>query len=93
MKENFQSIDKDLITNLKFPKSDVLTDDVQKKLRKLNLEKALMLGNTEKTKFNIYFEDESNKFKVETTIWGLTEERVILKKGVTLPIRRIHHLD
>lgn len=93
MKEQFQNIEKENIVNLKFPKTDVLTDEVQKRLRQLNLEKALMLGNTEKVKFNIYFEDESNKLKVQTTIWGLTEEKVILKKGVTLPISRIHFLD
>jgi hypothetical protein len=28
----------------------------------------------------------------DTTVWGLTEERVILKQGVVIPIERIHKL-
>ncbi len=27
---------------------------------------------------------------VETTIWGVTDKRVILKKGVVIPINRIY---
>jgi hypothetical protein len=30
---------------------------------------------------------------VDTTVWGLTEERVILKQGVVIPIERIHKLE
>ncbi|MFN4300252.1 MAG: hypothetical protein ACK4EX_11075 [Thermaurantimonas sp.] len=93
MKEQFKTIDKENIRNLHFPKTDVLSDDIQRKLRNLELQKALTLGNSDKVKFNIYFEDESNKLKVYTTIWGLTDDQVILKTGVTLPVRRIYYLE
>ncbi|GCD78950.1 hypothetical protein [Schleiferia thermophila] len=93
MKNNFQPIEKEVIKNLKFPKNDVLSDELEKKFRKIELERALRLGNGEKVKFNIYFEDERAKLKVHTTIWGLTEDQVILKTGVTIPISRIHLLD
>ena len=40
----------------------------------------------------IYFEDDMSKKMVETTIWGVTEERVILKQGVVIPVKRIHKI-
>jgi hypothetical protein len=29
---------------------------------------------------------------VETTIWGVTDNRVILKQGVVIPVNRIHKI-
>jgi uncharacterized protein (UPF0248 family) len=47
------------------------------------------LGNLEQIKSKIYFEDQNTKYVVDTTIWGLTNKRIILKRGVTIPIHRI----
>ena len=58
--------------------------------RRQELDRALSLGNLEHSKIKIYFEDDASKKMVETTIWGVTEERVILKQGVVIPIQRIY---
>lgn len=55
----------------------------------MNLERALALGNLEKTKVRIFFEDTDGMKMVETTIWSLTDDRVILKGNVGIPLRRI----
>jgi hypothetical protein len=40
----------------------------------------------------IYFEDDAGNKMVETTIWGVTDSRVILKQGVVIPVNRIHKI-
>jgi hypothetical protein len=86
----FEAIEKEMIANLKFPASDVLADEQSIKERKSDLERALALGNLEHSKIKIYFEDENALRVVETTVWGVTDKRVILKQAVGIPISRIH---
>ena len=88
----FELIDKEIITSLNFPKEDVLEDKEDIAERRNNLDRALSLGNLEHVKIKIYFEDDMSKKMVETTIWGVTEERVILKQGVVIPVKRIHKI-
>lgn len=91
MDYNFEIIDKEKISSLSFPSNDVLDDDKEAiKHRKEELDRALTLGNLEHLKIKIYFEDDTSKKMVDTTIWGLTEERIILKQGVVIPIKRIY---
>ncbi|CAM3689374.1 hypothetical protein FSS13T_14090 [Flavobacterium saliperosum S13] len=91
MNYNFETIDKEKIGSLLFPNSDVLEDDKEAiKQRKEELDRALTLGNLEHLKIKIYFEDDTSKKMVDTTVWGLTEERIILKQGVVIPIKRIY---
>ncbi len=90
MKANFELIEKENIKVLVFPKTDVLHSAEEIKQRFFELNRALILGNIEHEKTKIYFEDNSSKKVVETTIWGITEERVILKQGNSIPINRIY---
>ena len=53
----------------------------------------MALGNLEHTKIKIYFEDDKSRKLVETTVWGVTDKRVILKKGVVIPINRVHKIS
>ena len=92
MSTAFELIDKELIASLNFPKSDVLEDKEDIAERRNDLDRALSLGNLEHVKIKIYFEDDMSKKMVETTIWGVTEERVILKQGVVIPVKRIHKI-
>ena len=85
-------IEKEKISGLKFPDNDVLMDNDEIKLRSQNLERALKLGNLEHNKIKIVFEDSESVKQVETTVWGVTDKRVILKQGVVIPIHRIHHV-
>ncbi len=91
MESMYETIDKELISTLTFPENDVLDDDKEAILqRKNDLNRALTLGNLEHLKIKIYFEDDKSKKMVDTTIWGLTDERIILKQGVVIPIKRIY---
>jgi hypothetical protein len=42
------------------------------------------------SKIKIYFEDSQSKKVVETTVWAITDQRVILKRGYSIPINRIY---
>jgi len=92
MSTKFELIDKEIISSLNFPKSDVLEDKDEITSRKNELDRALSLGNLEHVKIKIYFEDDKSKKMVETTIWGVTDSRVILKQGVVIPVNRIHKI-
>lgn len=89
MNDIFITIEKEAIQNLKFPKTEVLeeTEDIHQ--RKMDLFRGQALGNLEHSKIKIFFEDDSAKRVVETTVWAVTDNSVVLKKGVRIPINRI----
>lgn len=89
MRKEFETIEKETISNLHFPDIDVLKSKEEIRQRYSELNRALSLGNLEHSKTKIYFEDNQSKKVVETTVWGLTENRVILKQGNVIPINRI----
>lgn len=87
---NFELIEKEKIEGLRFPSQEVLLDKEKIAERERNLKRALSLGNLEHSKIKIYFEDDTALRMVETTIWGLTDKRIILKHGLVIPIQRVH---
>lgn len=89
---DFQQTEKEEVASLKFPNKDVMSDKEDVLQRKSDLERALILGNLEHLKIKIFFEDDSSKRVTETTVWGITADEVILKKGVVIPINRIHKI-
>lgn len=93
MDSTFESIEKEKIELLKFPANEVLQDEEKIKERTNHLNNALSLGNLEHFKIKIYFEDSVKKRMVDTTVWGLTEQSVILKQGTVIPVNRIHKLE
>lgn len=86
----FEKIEKEKIEDLRFPSSEVLLSATEIEQRQSDLDRALALGNLEHSKIKIYFEDDKSCKVVETTVWGVTDKRVILKQGVVIPINRIH---
>ncbi len=88
----FNKIEKEDIPTLKFPDKEVLMDNELIKERAAELNRALLLGNLEHIKIKIYFEDDNARKVVETTVWGVTDKRVILKKDIVIPIKRIHQI-
>lgn len=89
--EKFQVIDKEAVGGLRFPDEDVLSSDHEAaKTRAADLQRALTLGNLERSKIKIYFEDDTSSKMVDTTVWGLTDKRVILKQGAVIPIHRVY---
>jgi uncharacterized protein (UPF0248 family) len=85
-------IEKESVAGLKFPEEDVLTSKDEKKIRNANLDRAMKLGNLEHGKIKIIFEDTTGLKQVETTVWGVTDKRVILKQGLVIPIHRVYEI-
>lgn len=85
----FEIVEKENIQSLTFPKTDVLDDNdaIHQRINELN--RAQALGNLEHSKIKIFFEDNHSKKVVETTVWAVTDSRVVLKQGVGIPINRI----
>lgn len=92
MLTKFEPIEKEKIEGLRFPSDEVLVDTDRIAERESNLKRALTLGNLEHSKTKIYFEDDANLRVVETTVWGVTDKRIILKHGVVIPIHRVHSI-
>ncbi len=88
-----QLIEKEGVCHLLFPKGDVLQDEQAKKYRKTTLEVAMILGNNYRGKAKITFEDSEKVKQIETTVWGVTDEQVILKQGMVIPIYRVHEVS
>ncbi len=86
----YEIIEKEAIRNLVFPGQEVLETPDAINSRNNQLNRALLLGNLEHLKTKIYFEDSVSRKVVETTIWGVTENQVILKQGTVIPIHRIY---
>ncbi|WP_179335726.1 hypothetical protein [Winogradskyella costae] len=87
-------IQKEDIPQLKFSKNEILTNPKKIKLRSHYLERATQLGNLLKTKVKIYFTDRTNKLlTVDTTIWAVTSDFVILKRGITIPKSSIIYIE
>ena len=92
IKTGYQLIDKEAIPTLSFPSTEVLSSTEEIRERDESLKKALYLGNVEHGKAKIFFEDNQSIKVVETTVWGLTDKRVILKQGNVIPIHRVHQV-
>ncbi len=87
-------IEKEEVANLVFPSSDILVNERELiSQRKLAVERANSLGNGEHHKVKIYFADEVSSKVVHTTIWAVTDEAIVLKQNVILPIKRIIKLE
>lgn len=87
-------IEKEEVANLKFPKAPIKirTEQEQKGLLK-KLQDAEKLGNLFHNKIEIVFEDEEGLKSVNTTIWAVGEDHVLLKKGVFIPVNRILSIE
>ena len=84
---NATLIEKEQMGNLHYP-SHVSEKTGDKKSDLLNkCRKALSLGNLHKVKCTIFFYDEQGLKKVNTTIWGVSEEHIVLKGGIALNLR------
>lgn len=82
-------IDKDQVKDLRFPSAEILESAEEIVKRKSELSRALTLGNVHHNKVRIIFHDDIELKMVETTIWAVTELRIILKSGMVIPIHRI----
>ena len=91
--KEIETIKKEDIKRLKFPKKEVLSDKDKKARRTIKLINATRLGNIEHYKVKIIFEDDNGLKMVHTTIWATTEKNISLKAGITIPINRIREIN
>ena len=83
---------KEAIENFHFPETEVLSSSEERAERRYRAEKAMKLGNYFKDKVKIVFEDVEGIKMVETTVWGVTDKKLLLKRGITVPLSRIHEI-
>lgn len=86
-------VEKEGIANLRFPLHEVLKDKDSIGQRVAALHHATSLGNLNHHKVHILFEDNEGMKRVNTTIWAITDRRIILKNNRTIPIHRIHGVE
>ncbi|MCG0015376.1 hypothetical protein [Winogradskyella immobilis] len=84
-----ETVNKESIKSLQFPKEELLSSIAKRKERCNKLKRAMALGNLEQEKVKIIFIDNEGFKRVETTIWGVTDKNVILKESTLIPLGRI----
>ena len=82
-------IEKEIIPNLLFPTIPIDRTKEEMKKLVLKLKRSMVLGNIDRTKMRIIFEDNEGIKEVRTTIWAVGDKNIVLKKGVTIPINRL----
>jgi hypothetical protein len=82
-------IEKEIIPNLLFPSKPIDRSKDEMKKLVLKLKRSMILGNIDRTKMRIIFEDNEGIKEVRTTIWAVGDKNIVLKKGVTIPINRL----
>ena len=87
------AFNKEDIPTVQFKPGDVLTDMEGIRQRREDLEKAMRIGNNEHGKVKIVFETTKGIFHVDTTVWSVTQNNVMLKSSNIIPIRSIHQVS
>ena len=89
MTPDIEIIAKEDISKFHFVHKEVLPDVEDRRLRFADLNKAMILGNSHKSKVKIVFQTEEGIKAVETTIWSVDEDEVSLKGGINIPMQSI----
>ncbi|MGP8217774.1 MAG: hypothetical protein ACLQQ4_19570 [Bacteroidia bacterium] len=82
-------IEKEYVAGLHYPTREVLSTPEEIQQRREDAERGMVLGNNYKSKVKILFKDDESVKQVETTIWAVTDTRVILKNNMAIPLHRI----
>ena len=84
---------KEEIPNKHFKREDVLNDPDAILQRREDLEKAMRIGNNDHGKVKIIFDTTEGYYQVETTVWSVTQNNVMLKSNAIIPIHSIHQIS
>jgi hypothetical protein len=83
-------IEKELLGDISFPSTDVLSDPIEIKERKAQLDRAALLGNAHQGKVRIYFKTKAGEtMVVHTTVWAASEKYITVKANRVIPISAI----
>jgi hypothetical protein len=88
------TVEKEILTTLSYPTTDVLSSVTERILRQRDAERATALGNNYRGKLDIYFKTaDGMSHRVYTTVWASSAEHLTLKSGTSLPIRAVVGFD
>lgn len=88
-----QKIEKEEIKNLSFLDKDVLNSEVEQKERFYFAQKARTLGNIEKSKSRICFHTTNGIYEVNTTVWDVDNDFIMLKGASALPLKSVYSIS
>ncbi|GAA4497793.1 hypothetical protein GCM10023172_13300 [Hymenobacter ginsengisoli] len=89
-----ETIEKEVIPNLRFAPTDVLADQAQLDRRRTDAERAARLGNAYHGKLDIFFQTADGQTKrVQTAVWAAHPGYLTLKAGIMLPLRAVLGFD
>jgi predicted alternative tryptophan synthase beta-subunit len=90
---NAAVVEKEAISNLQFVDYEVLNDRESIARRQHKLMRAVTLGNLYKAKCKVYFVTSEGEKAVETTLWALTDNYIMIKGGRVIPVQCISGLE
>ncbi|EMR02595.1 hypothetical protein [Cesiribacter andamanensis] len=92
--KNIQHIGQTQLAALHFAKSDVLHDQLQRYMRICDLQRAVQLGCLEHEPVNLIFTtDQGQRLQVESLVWAVSDDFVLLQGGRFLPVRSISTIE
>jgi hypothetical protein len=86
-------VQKENISELKFVSVNDPSDPASAAQLRSDLSRAILLGNADHQKVKIIFETTEGPMFTDTTVWNLTENYIILKGNVDVPIRAIRRIE
>jgi len=85
--------DMEKIARLDFKNVDVLLTKREKVIRHANLLKAVVLDSLHNAEVVITVEDKESLKKLRARIIATGDERVMLDKGISIPLQCIRHVE
>jgi hypothetical protein len=82
-------IEKESVAEIRFVNHEVLQNQQEIIKRRHQLQRAVSLGNLYKGKCKITFMSKEGPKAVETTVWAATENYILIKGGIQIPIHSI----
>ena len=85
--------DKTNFQKTKFPIKEVLSSYTDRTKRQAQLLSAATFDISQKTEVIITFEDEKSCMRLQTGIFALTDDKVLLNCGRSIPLHCIHDVQ
>ena len=86
-------IDREEINTLTFPMNEIQMTLVKKSKISSLLNTSAILGKRYQDKVKITFSDSVGVKTVETTVWEVAVDKIILKGGIKLPFHRVTEVE
>jgi hypothetical protein len=93
---NFRNLpvsSKEDLAKVQFDALDVLSRPEDIRVRRTNLDKAIVLGRSERIKTSVILKSADNLYRLETNILSITADSAITSNGLQIPLRCIYSVD